>query len=262
MANYNTGVIGTATSIAAATAFTFTVPAGVLTNDVMIVSINVFSFTANTFGMSTPSSGGGTWTQIGTTQVGSQGSIGGWGSCWYRIATASDPGSTFTVSWTGTSGGGNQFWWTSDLESYTGFNTASPIGNFNANVTNAATVVPPTVTTARAGSWGIQACPTSVSGSGTITGEPATNRHVSSTNAGVCNAISDTNGSAGGIGSNIGGGTFTLSASSNGDGIGFTIELCTVGAGPPPAGPPLGKQDLPNRVVFAVNRAGVSRVGR
>lgn len=231
MTAYNTGVTGSATNITAATAFTFTVPAGVLVGDVMIVSLDVFSFSANTFGMSTPSSGGGAWTQIGTVQPGSQGSLEGWGSAWYRVATASDPGSTFTVSWTGTTGGGNQFWWASDLEAYTGFWTGSggPIGNIAQAASNASSVVTPTTNTARANSWAIQTCPTSVSGGGTITGEPATNRHVINPGAGVNNAISDSNGSVGAAGTSIGGGTFTLSASSSGAGIAFTIELYTQG---------------------------------
>jgi hypothetical protein len=240
VASYNTGTTGSASSIPAATAFTFTVPAGVLTGDVMVVSLNVFSFTANTFGISTPSSGGGSWTQIGTTQVGSQGSVGGWGSAWYRIATASDPSSTFTVSWTGTNGGGNTFWWAADLESYTGFYTPAPIGNFSASVSSGTSAVSPSVTTSLPGSWGIQTCPSSISGSGSITGEPATNRHVLNPGAGVNNGISDTNGSAGAAGSTIGGGTWSFSASSSGAGITFTIELATTGASGPPSQPQPG----------------------
>lgn len=235
--SYSTGTTGSATNIPASTAFTFTVPAGVLTGDVMFVSLNVFSFTANTFGISTPSSGGGNWTQIGTTQQGSQGSIGGWGSAWYRVATASDPGSTFTVSWTGTTTGGNQFWWAADLESYTGADTSGPIGNFawsiaNSSVTSAAG---PTTTTTRANSWAIQANPASVSSSGSITGEPATNRHVVNPGAGVDNAVSDSNGSVGASGTTIGGGTWTWSNQTNGAGIMFTGELLAP-AGAAPAG--------------------------
>lgn len=70
-----------------------------------------------------------------------------------------------------------------------------------------------------------------------------------------------------GAGSNTGatlaspGGTATISWNEASDGWAAIAFESQVAAGAKPSGPPLGKQDLPNRPVFAVNRAGVSRVG-
>src|SRR6185437_9570718 len=120
MATYNTGVTSPGPAGASHTSpYTFTVPAGVATGDVMLVGISCFSFNQTSPAFSAPTSGGGSWTQIGTiqTQVGS--AVSEFGTAWFRIATAADAGSTFSISYTGTVGT-DQFWWNGCLESYTG----------------------------------------------------------------------------------------------------------------------------------------------
>lgn len=228
MASYNTGTTFTLGGVTHTTAFTGTVPAGVLTNDVMICAVMVFTFSGGTPGFTTPTSGGGNWTQIGTTLHSVQGGFDCYALTFYRVATASDASSTFSISYNGTPGGTDDFFWAADLESYTGFYTASPIGNVAtvANI-NATTMTAPSTTTARATSWAVYTCQVAVNGSGTITGEPTTNRHVTGV-SGIDAGISDSAGSAGAAGSSIGGGTWTFSNSSGGGAAGFTIELCTV----------------------------------
>ena len=236
MASFNTGTTGSATNITAATAFTFTIPAGVATGDVMVVVVNTFSFTQTTPAVSTPTSGGGSWTQIGTlTDTGATGGVDGYVSLWWRVATASDPSSTFTMSWTGGTGGGNQFWWAASMGSYTGFYTASPIGATASSIGNnvGQPAVTPTTTTQRSASWGLQLVGIEVAGSGQITGGPATERERNNPGAGIDSDLSDTNGSAGAAGSSIGGGSFTLDHSSGNQWVLWTVELCTVA---PPGG--------------------------
>lgn len=234
MTAFNTGTTAVLAGAAHTTPFTFTVPAGVAVGDVMIVALEIFTFTATTPGIGAPSSGGGAWTAIGPGLVdsGASGGLDSYASCWYRVATASDPGSTFTVSWSGSTPSTDQIWWTANLDSYTGFYTASPIGNVPVPAKNADTAgLPacPAGTTARPGSWAVYAATATVAGAGTISSTPpagTTLRKNSSTNAGVCCATADTNGSAGGQGAAIGGGSFA--ASSTAWSVVWTIELCTV----------------------------------
>jgi hypothetical protein len=228
MPNYNTGTTGSKSSSAHTNAFTFTLPAGVLTNDVMVVAIEVFTYGGAIPGFATPTSGGGNWTQVGSTLSSPQGSFDTFAVCFQRVATASDASSTFSVSYNGTPGSTDLLWWSACMGSYTAFYTASPIGNvFTIAGVNATSVTSPSGTTARSGSWAIQTCQASISGSGSISSPPATNRELSNPGQGIDSGLSDSNGSAGAAGSAIGGGTWTTAGGTGGGGSAFTIELCT-----------------------------------
>ena len=201
----------------------------------MIVSISCFTFQGGSAAFSAPGSGGGSWTQIGAIATSTDGGGGLviYSTCWYRVATASDPNSAFSISFTGTNGTTNQYFWAACLESYTGFYTATaPIGN-TAQATGTTlgvnTLTCPATTTQRASSWAVFACPSGVAGSGSISSGPAgtTQRHIYNPGNGIDNAVFDSNAPVGGVGATIGGtGVFTFSGSPNWAAV-FTIELFT-----------------------------------
>lgn len=238
MSSYNTGVTGSLTNAAAATAFTFTLPAGIATNDVMIASVYVFTFSSATPSFSTPTSGGGNWTQISTTITSALNGFAEFALMFYRVATGSDASSTFSISYTGAAPGGGVYW-AGDVESYTGFFTASPIGNiFTTSGNTGSSMTAPSGTTARASSWALYSCQAGVNASGGITGEPPTSRHTINQGNGVNTGISDSNASAGAAGASIGGGTWSFGNTAVYGASGFTIELCTQAAAPA-SGPPV-----------------------
>lgn len=229
MASYNTGTTGNAAAISHTTAFTFTVPAGVATNDVMLVSIMMFTYSGATAVLNTPTSGGGSWTQIGSTLSCNQGTFVCVGAMYYRVATASDNSSTFSIGYGGATPSTDALYWAGDLESYTGFYTASPIGAVaTISGVNSSTFNAPTTTTQRASSWGVYSAQVAITSSGNITSEPPTSRHVDNSGDGINTAVSDGNGSAGAAGSSIGGGSWGMNNTTGGGGMGFTVELATV----------------------------------
>src|SRR5208282_254632 len=94
----------------------------------MIAVITVFTYTSSSPSFSTPTSGGGSWTAAGALQdSGASGGLNVYAAVYTRAATASDPGSTFTVNFSGTQGATNAFWWNAALASYTGANTVTPV---------------------------------------------------------------------------------------------------------------------------------------
>jgi hypothetical protein len=232
VSSYNTGVTATHSALPHGTPHTFTIPSGVAVGDVMLVFVEAFTWTSSAPAFGTPTSGGtGSWAPIGSlTDSGASGAFDVYFQAYWKVATSGDASSTFSISFTGTPGSTDSFYWTSDLESYTGFYTAAPIGNYAITRAGGLTTITanPTVATLCSGSWGIQANAGGVNGSGTISTAPATNRHLYNPGDGIDIAVSDTNGSAGGAGSNIGGGTFTASAQSQW--VNWTIELCTQAA--------------------------------
>ena len=234
MANYNTGATCGANGISHTTACTLTVPSGVLTSDVMIATVMIFTYSGATAVVSAPTSGSGssnTWTPIGSPITCNQGSLVCISACFYAVAGSTDASSTFSVKYGGATPSTDALYWAIEVESYTGFYTASPVGNYNSVTgVNATTVTAPSTTTARAGSWAIQTCNVAASASGSISSPPATSRHLNNYGVGIDCAMSDTNGSAGGAGSSIGGGNFTVANGTGGGGMAWTIELCTQAA--------------------------------
>jgi len=243
MATHNTGTTATLGQSAHTVAFTFTIPGGVLAGDVMLVSINTFSFPLTGPATSTPASGGGSWTAIGPLVAAQNGTAGVFATAWQRVATAGDPGSTFTISWTGGVGGTDGFWWTATLDSYTGFWTADPIAQSITPTSGAQTAVGtcPSGTSLRSGSWVVQLGPITPNSSGTITGVPSgtTQRQLSNGNSGVSNASADSGASVGAAGTAIGGGSFTSSNATDNWWTEWTIELATIAAASPPVSAPV-----------------------
>ena len=251
MASHNAGTTATLGQSAHTIAFSFTVPAGVATGDVMIVSVNTFSFPLSGPATSTPTSGGGSWTAVGPLVAAQDGTAGVFATAWWRVATAADPGSTFTMSWTGGVGGTDGFWWTATLDSYTGFWTPDPIAQSITPTSGAQTAVGacPSGTSLRSGSWVVQLGPITPNSSGTITGVPSgmTQRQLSNGNSGVSNASADSGASVGAAGTAIGGGSFTSSNATDNWWAEWTIELATVSApGPPVQAPTVGPLIAPH----------------
>lgn len=233
-ASYNTGSTGGLNNVDQATPFTFPIPAGVAVDDVMIVAVDTFSYPQTTPGVSTPTSGGGSWSPIGTMQVEQDGTAGVYATAWFRVATLADLGSTFTMSWNG-SVGTDSFWWAATLDSWTGFWTADPIAQFAQTGGITATAGPcPTLTTLRAGSWAVYLGPISPNFGGTITGVPSgsTQRELLNGGQGVNVASASSAGSVGAAGTSIGGSAFTFTPGSSENWWSeWTIELATVSSG-------------------------------
>lgn len=231
---FNTGTTAAIGGQVHSTPFTFTIPAGVAVGDVMVVAVDTFTFTPASLGVSTPTSGTGganTWTPVAPGVTGGpSGGVQNYSTAWWRVATATDPGSTFTISWTGAIPSNDQFWWTACLVSYTGFYTASPLGAVPAPNAGAGTAVGacPSGSTQRANSWSVYLCPSTIGGSGSITGIPSgtIQRELLNPGSGVDCAIADSNGAVGDAASGIGGGSFTANNPSDWWSA-WTLELAT-----------------------------------
>src|SRR5271156_3644385 len=123
---YNTGATGSANN---ATSCTVAIPSGVLVNDVMIMSLTVFTETSSAPTVSF-SGAGGTWTLVPVTtgtnpEISQNCTIYAYNYAYYRVATAGDPGATLTITETGSAAGTT--WLAAAIASYTGAGTTSPI---------------------------------------------------------------------------------------------------------------------------------------
>jgi len=209
------------------------IPAGVLAGDVMLLCVQLFT-TTGTPPVVSFSGGGGGWTQIGATQVAANAGVWNYGSAWYRVATAGDPGATLTISETGSPAAST--WWAVALAAYTAANTGAPADvNGGAQAAGAvAAVTCPALSTGVAGDWAVF-----MGGGGvhtTITGPAGSAQRenvVSSAQVGA--GIWDSNSSAGPAGTSIGGGTISTGAGTN------WLTAFTIGLAPPPV-PVLGLQ--------------------
>jgi len=232
--SFNTGAKNTSST---ASSVTLAIPAGVLANDVMVLFLEVFCevSTAPTIGFS---GGGGPWTLIsmntGTNpEVATAGStIWSYGYAYVRVATAGDPGQTVTISETGSPAGTT--WLAVVMGAYTGANTSTPIdvafGN-NAQGTSSGTA--PSGNTATSGDWAIYGACVGLNGT-PLTG-PGTSRENIVSAALVGAAVDDSNGSVGGSGTTIGGGTWTQAGNTSN-----WWSLFTLGLKPPASAGPNG----------------------
>ena len=235
--SYNTGTAANAGPVTHSASFTFTIPAGVNTGDVMLVAVECFMYTSASPSIATPTSGGGSWASIppGLLDSGAASGFNAYGTAWQRVATASDPGSTFTVSFTGTAGSPDQIWWAAAMVSYAGANTSSPIdvSGGAVNVGGGASLTTASVMTGADNDWLVYLIPWGSYGTPTLTGPGgATQRQLSTPIADGDAAAYDSNGSVGASGTSIGGGVF--SATNTGWWNGFTVGLAPAGASPPP----------------------------
>src|SRR5215472_4395919 len=232
--SFNTGATASAVT---ATSVGITIPAGVLTGDVMVMALEVFTATSTTPTISF-SGGGGGWTLVPMTsgtnpEVATAGSANwSYGFAYYRVATAGDPGATVTVSESGSAAGST--WLAVAMGAYTGASTSSPVDVAAGN--NAQGVVAgtgPTVTTVQASDWALQLACVGISGV-TLTG-PATSRENIVSSASIGAAVDDGNASVASS-TLIGGGTWTDSGSGS-----RWWSLFTIGLAPAtPAAPPTG----------------------
>lgn len=229
---------GTTASADTATSVNVTIPAGVLTNDVMIMSLEVFTedSTAPTISFS---GAGGSWTLVPVStgsnpEVSSGGSIFAYGYAYYRVATAGDPGATLTISESGSPAGTT--WFCVSMESYTGASTTSPIdvagGAVTTGATNTLSITLPTKTTGVANDWAIYLLSGGLIAGASETISSGTIRRQLTDAAGIATALADSNGSVGAAGTSIGGNTWNIT----GQGASNTwLSAFTIGLAPPSA---------------------------
>ncbi len=88
-------------SVSGASTLSLTVPSSVVAGDIMVLNyhVNVTGYTS-----CSASSGGGAWTQIGSRVAQGTGVV---SFRFYRVATVEAPGSTLTITPSGTTGGGH-----------------------------------------------------------------------------------------------------------------------------------------------------------
>ncbi len=237
--SYNTGTTASADTAASVN---ITIPSGVLVSDVMLMALAIFTLdsSAPTIAFS---GAGGTWTLVpvssGTNPgISPGGGVYSYGYAYYRVATAGDPGATLTITETGSAAGTT--WFAVALDSYTGANTSTPVdvagSAVTAGDTDTYTITCPSKTTGVAGDWAVYLFPSGSEVGSTITGPAGTTqRHHVVSDAGIAAVINDSNGSAGGSGSSIGGGVFTVSGTSSATWLtAFTVGLAPAGASSPP----------------------------
>jgi hypothetical protein len=237
--SFNTGTTATVTNSGTASG-TFTIPAGVLSGDIIYVLVMAFT-TASGALTDTLTSTATTPVLVGSQQsTGVNSGIQVTSGIWQIVATGSDAGATLTF---GTSGGsGGTYWYNVGLGAWTGFSSVNPDVNagtefFSASSTGTTTT--PSATTGTAGDWQIQflgvAPPNgnNFTVPGGLTGREAI---TSATNQGLLLQIADSNGSVGGSGTSIGNTTWTIPANaSNTWSTSFTVGITpAVSGGPPP----------------------------
>lgn len=250
--SWNTGTTGSANT---STTCTFTIPAGVLTGDLMRAGFTVFCEVSTAPAIAF-SGGGGAWTLLGSFSIGTNpeqafnGTIlYAYGYIYDRVATAGDPGAVITLTETGSSGATT--WWAVAMGAWTGPSATQPDVAGAAAVNNATTGVSPSLTTGVAGDWDVEFL---LGGTGS-TGTPAapaalTTRESVTSSAGVTAILADSNGSVGGAGTAIGNRTWTggNSAANN------TFTLFTIGLEP-------GTADVTGTLAMAMAAMGESLTG-
>ena len=219
-----TGVItfntGNKNSADTATSVTLGIPSGVLPGDAMLLAVTCFTQDSSAPALSI-TGGGGTWNLISVStgtnpEVATAGSsIWSYDYAYYKIANGADPGSTLTISETGSPAGST--WWAVAVASYTGAAAAGTIdiaGGANAQGGAATFVACPAETTGAGGDWAVYLGGGSP-GTGASFTTPAgtTTREAIVSDAGVGAVITDSNGPAGPAGTTIGGGHFSSTAS-------------------------------------------------
>lgn len=233
---FNTGVSNTTDASAT---ITFTIPGGVLVNDVMLLSLTCFNEVVVTPTIAF-SGGDGGWTLVsvnkGTNpEVAFGGGLFSYGYAYYRIATSGDPGATITITGSGSGFDSTNTWWAAAVASYTTVSTASPIdvaGGKSAytagpDVTFSVTSpsLNPTFTTDMAVYLGSGA-----PGTGSIYSGPPlmTSRESIVSDVGIGAVISDSNGPAG---RSIVSGTFTTNWQGAAWLTAFTVGLTAADGG-------------------------------
>jgi hypothetical protein len=230
---FNTGTTAQLTAVPQSESFTFTVPAGVAVNDVMIAVVECFTYTSASPAVAVPSSGGGNWQQISVlADSGPSAGLDSYVTAWWRAAASSDPGSTFTTDFSGPQGATDNFWWAAALGSYTGASTTSPVDAAGAAGALATSVTCPSETTGVNGDWALYLAGVTLGVAGSITGPSgAAQRENALSGANVGAALFDSNGSVGNAPASIGGGTFSTAA-------GSWWGALTVALSPAPVTPP------------------------
>jgi hypothetical protein len=259
--SFNTSAGNTAVTAASVAV---TIPSGVLTGDVMVMSLSVFceTSTAPTIAFS---GAGGSWTLMTMTdssanpQQAADAGSGIWQYvyAYWRVATSGDPGASLTITETGSPAGTT--WMSVVLAAYTGASTsAQPDVSGGAESFNATSnpVTCPSETTGASGDWAVFLAGFGIGGGNTVTvpsGSTSRQNVLSGANTGA--ALSDSDASVGPAGTSIGGGTFTTGPSSSDVWWGaFTVGLQPPAAPSGPAAAP--NRQLPNMPAYQVFTAG------
>lgn len=248
--SYNTGATATASGVTQATHPTLTIPSGVSAGEFMVIGVDLFGFTGDS-GVAiniTPGAGGNDWTQLDSLRVADDGSVKVYGAVFVRQATASDPGSVLTFSYSGTPTT-DQKWWAIALASYPSLDILTAVAHGSSGLNGGTSILAPTGTTTVDDEWVIYVVPSAINSSGTIDTPPSGGTLRQNANiVGVASAIADTNGGVGPAGTSIGGGAWASSAAGGWD-TSFTLSV-----GPKTIPPP-------NSVVVHGKKMTVAGVG-
>lgn len=233
--SYNTGT--TAHLTAGGSSSTFTIPAGVLNGDTILVLVMCFTTATGSPSLSLTSTATTPVPQGSLENTGINGGIQVLSRIFSIAATGSDAGATLTYSASGGSGGA--YWFNVGLASYSGAGSVDVIqgtASFSASGSGAATT--PSATTVQSGDWQVQFLGVAPPGSPAYTvpsGLTQRQAITSATNAGLLLEIADSNAPVGAGGTAIGNTSWTVTGSTTGN---TWITSFTVGLSPPIAGPP------------------------
>lgn len=222
--SFNTAA--TAPSVQASST-TLTIPAGVLSGDVMILVVNGFSSGASV--SLTVSSTGTAFTQIGTTQQGGTASgFTTYGGIYYAVASGTDAGKVITI---GTTQTGGTLFICGALAAYTGASNTTPIDVSGGAASSTSPLTVPSKTTTVTGDWAVYPSAFGENPGANYTAPGGVTQRAKTEVNGVGAGIWDSNGSVGSSGTSIGGINFT-SVSGTLWLTGFTIGLAPPGGGP------------------------------
>ena len=242
--SYNTGTTSIVNNSATAGGHTFTIPAGVLNGDVVLVLVSCFTTASGTVSVTLSSSATTPVPQGSQENTGINAGVQLASGVWSIAATGSDAGATLTF---GASGGtGGSYWFNVGLVSYTGAGGADVIAGaqfFSAS--SVGTTTTPSATTVSANDWQVQfigaALPSGANFTvpGGLTGREAV---TGAQNSSVVLNVADSAATVGGAGTAIGNTTWTASgaAASNVWSTSFTV-----GIKPPSAAPPAPENPTP-----------------
>jgi hypothetical protein len=253
--SFNTAASNTADT---ASSVAVTIPAGVLTNDVMLLILEVFCETGTTPTIAFSGAGGG-WNLISVSlganpEVATAGSsIWSYGFAYSRVATAGVPGASLTITETGSAA--STTWMGVSIAAYTGANTSTPVdvaGGSNFQGTNVSASFPAR-TTGVTGDWSVCMAAYGLPPLSALSAASLTKRTGGGVDgAGIGTGIWDSAASVGSSGTSIGGNAISGAAGGTDWYSLFTIGLAPAGAAPPPAQP---RPATPLIVSAAVNRA-------
>jgi hypothetical protein len=229
------------------------IPTGVVQNDIMLLVVNAFTFDGSTSPGFNITDAHGTWTQVGTTQDTGAGDSGfhTYSALFKRLVGSGEGNTSFTIAYTGTAPGTDQFFWMAALGVWTGFPGGVDVHTVTTNTDSIITA--PSGSSGDSGEWAVYLGAISINGGGTITAPSGVTTRENHNNSGVCAIISDSNGSVGGSGTSVGG--ITVSDSNGGSSNWWSMWTVTLSP-TSPSGPVSGTGSI------RMHKMGISATGK